>query len=88
MAPPLQQRWCHCPHEHGNLDAPEMKKFFRENPQVLVLLVISLVLGIGTFIAVIIALATAGSGKTTGEPSGVILAAHAARAAFALAGLA
>ncbi len=65
-----------------------MKKFFRENPQVLLLVVISLVLGIGTFIAVIIALVTAGSDQTTGEPSGVILAAHAARAALALAGLA
>jgi hypothetical protein len=65
-----------------------MKKFFRENPQVLLLVVISLVLGIGTFIAVIIALVTAGSDQTTGEPSGVILAAHVARAALALARLA
>ncbi len=46
--------------------------FFRENPQVLVLLIICLVLGIGTFLAVIFGLLTAGSARTTGEPSGVI----------------
>jgi hypothetical protein len=54
--------------------------FFRANPQVLVLLVVCLVLGIGTFVAVLVALVTAGSDQTTGEPSGVILGAHAALA--------
>ena len=45
---------------------------FRENPQVFVLLVVCVVLGLGTFIAVIISLIAAGSTQTTGEPSGVI----------------
>ena len=51
--------------------------FFRANPQVLVLLVVCLVLGLGTFLAVLFGLVTAGSDQTTGEPSGVILAAQA-----------
>ena len=46
--------------------------FFRANPQVFVLLVICVVLGFGAFLAVVFGLITAGSGKTTGEPSGVI----------------
>ena len=50
--------------------------FLRANPQVFVLLVVCLVLGLGTFLAVVISLVTAGSGQTTGEPSGVILGAH------------
>jgi hypothetical protein len=49
-----------------------MTKFFRENPQAFVLLVICLVLGLGTFVAVLIALALAGNGTPSGEPSGVI----------------
>jgi len=52
--------------------------FFRANPQVLVLLVVCLVLGLGTFLAVVFGLITAGSDQTTGEPSGAILGAHAA----------
>jgi hypothetical protein len=52
-------------------------KFLRANPQVLVLLIICIVLGLGTFIAVIIGLVTAPSDQTTGEPSGAILGAHA-----------
>jgi hypothetical protein len=50
----------------------DVKNFFRENPQALVLLVISLVLGLGTFLAVIFGLVTAHSSTTNGEPSGVI----------------
>jgi hypothetical protein len=50
----------------------EIVAFFRENPQVLVLLVICLVLGLGTMLAVVFGLITAGSGQTTGEPSGLI----------------
>ena len=50
--------------------------FFRANPQVFVLLVICVVLGLGTFFAVLFGLVTAGSDQTTGEPSGAILAAH------------
>jgi hypothetical protein len=52
-------------------------KFLRANPQVVVLLVVCLVLGIGTFLAVVISLVTAPTDQTTGEPSGAILGAHA-----------
>jgi hypothetical protein len=50
----------------------QMARYFRANPQVFVLAVICVVLGLGTFIAVMIALATAGSSSTTGDPSGSI----------------
>jgi hypothetical protein len=53
-------------------------KYFRANPQALVLLVICVVLGLGTFIAVLVALASDPNGQTTGDPSGVILGAHVA----------
>ncbi len=46
--------------------------FFRQYPQVLVLLIICLVLGIGTFLVVILGLLAAHNSTTTGEPSGVI----------------
>jgi hypothetical protein len=46
--------------------------FFRQNPQVFVLLVICLVLGLGTFFIVIFGLISAHSDTTTGEPSGAI----------------
>jgi hypothetical protein len=52
--------------------------FFRSNPQVLALLIICLVLGIGTFLAVVFGLISAGNATTDGEPSGVILVLHAA----------
>ena len=48
-------------------------RFFKANPQVLVLLLICLILGLGTFFAVIFGLASAGPGHVSGEPSGVIL---------------
>ena len=54
----------------------DVAKFFRANPQVLVLVVICLVLGFGTFLAVILGLFSADSSTTTGEPSGVIAALH------------
>jgi hypothetical protein len=63
-------------------------KYFRANPQALVLLVICVVLGLGTFIAVLVALASSPGGQTTGDPEGVILGAHALttlRAALAAA---
>jgi hypothetical protein len=50
---------------------------------VFVLLLVCLVLGLGTFLAVLYGLVTASSDQTTGEPSGAILAAHAAHAAHA-----
>jgi hypothetical protein len=49
-----------------------MTKYFRANPQVFVLFVICLVLGLGTFIAVLIAIVQSGAGTPSGEPSGVI----------------
>lgn len=76
----------------GDLDRPDgsgsggatngadhpVRDFFRANPQVFVLLVICLVLGLGTFIVVLLGLVTAGSDQTTGEPSGAILGTHGA----------
>jgi hypothetical protein len=47
--------------------------YFRANPQVFVLLVICLVLGLGTFLAVVFGLLTAGPGQSTGEPSGAVM---------------
>jgi hypothetical protein len=52
-------------------------RFFRENPQVFVLLLICLILGLGTFFAVVFGLITAKSGTTNGEPSGAIGSLHA-----------
>ncbi|MGA2014372.1 MAG: hypothetical protein ABSH51_28115 [Solirubrobacteraceae bacterium] len=46
-----------------------LAQFFRANPQALILLVVCVVLGLGTFIAVLIALAQSGSGTPSGEPS-------------------
>jgi hypothetical protein len=51
--------------------------FLRANPQLLVLLIICLVLGLGTFIAVLIGIASSGSTTTNGYPSDVILGAQA-----------
>jgi hypothetical protein len=50
----------------------DLRRFFRANPQVLVLLLICLILGLGTFLAVIFGLVTSGPGKVTGEPSGAV----------------
>jgi len=47
-------------------------KYFRANPQVFLLLLVCLVLGLGTFIAVLIALVQSGTTTPSGEPSGVI----------------
>ena len=46
--------------------------YFRKNPQVFVLLMICLVLGIATFVAVLVGLITSGSTKVNGEPSGAM----------------
>ena len=54
-----------------------MVKFFRSNPQALVLLIICVVLGLGTFIAVLFSLAQHSNGSLNGEPSGVITLAGA-----------
>jgi hypothetical protein len=50
-----------------------VKNFFRANPQALALLVICVVLGLGTFFAVLYGILTSGSGTTTGEPSGALV---------------
>ncbi len=55
-----------------------MRQFFKENPQVLILVIITVLLGVGTFIAVIVGLFDAGTGQSTGEPSGWLGAWHAA----------
>lgn len=52
-------------------------KFLRSNPQALALLVVCLVLGLGTFLAVIFGLLSANSSTATGEPSGAILTVQA-----------
>ena len=49
----------------------DLRRFFKANPQVLVLLIICLVLGLGTFLAVVIGVATSKNPTTpSGEPSG------------------
>jgi ABC-type dipeptide/oligopeptide/nickel transport system permease subunit len=50
----------------------EFADFMRANPQVLILLLICLVLGLGTFIIVLLGVASSGSTKTTGYPSDAI----------------
>jgi ABC-type phosphate/phosphonate transport system permease subunit len=47
--------------------------FLRANPQVLILLIICLVLGIGTFVVVLFGIASSGSTTTNGYPSDAIL---------------
>jgi hypothetical protein len=49
-----------------------MAKYFRANPQVFVLFLVCLVLGLGTFIAVLVALVQSGNTTPSGEASGVI----------------
>ena len=52
----------------------ELRQFLRANPQVLILIIICLVLGLGTFLAVVFGLISSGSSTTDGEPSGVVMA--------------
>ncbi len=51
--------------------------YFRANPQVFLLFLVCVVLGLGTFVAVLVALVQSGNTTPTGEPSGVIGAAGA-----------
>jgi hypothetical protein len=53
-----------------------MTRFFRDNPQAFILLVICIVLGLGTFIAVLIAIGQSGGG-TPVYPSGLVAIAGA-----------
>ena len=50
----------------------DLVKYFRANPQVLALLIVCLVLGLGTFLVVMYGLISAGSTTTTGQPEGAI----------------
>jgi hypothetical protein len=54
-----------------------MAKYFRANPQVFVLFLVCVVLGLGTFIAVLVALVQSGATTPSGEPSGAIALAGA-----------
>ena len=54
----------------------DLRQFFRANPQALVLLIICLVLGFGSLLAVVLGLFSAGSSSTTGEPSGTLALLH------------
>ncbi len=49
-----------------------LNAFFRANPQVLILLLICLVLGLGTFLAVAFGIVSSGSTTTDGYSSGTI----------------
>ena len=51
----------------------QFSAYLRANPQVLILLVICLVLGLGTFVVVLFGIAGSGSTTTNGYPSGAIL---------------
>ena len=55
-----------------HVDVREITDFMRENPQVLILLIICLVLGIGTFLIVLFGVASSGSTQTNGYPSDAI----------------
>lgn len=51
----------------------ELRRFFKANPQALVLLIICLVLGLGTFLAVLFGVATSHTPtKPDGTPLGAI----------------
>jgi hypothetical protein len=54
----------------------QIVKYFRANPQVFILLLICVVLGLGTFLAVVISLAST-TGKGEGYPNGTIWALQA-----------
>ena len=54
----------------------EVVNFLRANPQVLVLLLICLILGLGTAIAVLFGIVSSGSTTTTGQPEGLITTLH------------
>jgi hypothetical protein len=49
-----------------------LNEFFRANPQVLILLIICLVLGLGTFLAVVFGVISSGTTTTNGYSSDAI----------------
>jgi hypothetical protein len=62
-----------------HLGMRDIRQFLRANPQVLVLLVICLILGLGTFLVVLFGIASSGPGHVTGEPEGSITLGHASQ---------
>lgn len=50
----------------------DLVKFFRANPQVLMLFLICLILGLGTALIVIFGIVSSGSTTTTGAPEGLV----------------
>ncbi|MGB9184957.1 MAG: hypothetical protein WCB67_12910 [Solirubrobacteraceae bacterium] len=50
-----------------------LNAFFRANPQVLILAIICIVLGLGTFLAVVFGIVSSGTTTTNGYPSDAIL---------------
>jgi hypothetical protein len=57
-------------------------EFFRRNPQALALLIICIVLGVGTFIAVLVAIAGSSNHSGPGYPNGAVTAFQALTAVF------
>ncbi|MEA2210712.1 MAG: hypothetical protein QOF83_660 [Solirubrobacteraceae bacterium] len=50
-----------------------LKAFFKANPQVLILLIICVVLGLGTFLVVLFGVASSGSTTSDGYSTGAVL---------------
>jgi hypothetical protein len=50
-----------------------LKAFFKANPQVLILLIICVVLGLGTFLVVLFGVASSGSTTSDGYSTGTVL---------------
>lgn len=48
----------------------DIRHFLRSNPQAMILLIICLVLGLGTFIVVLFGIAGSGSHQVSGDPDG------------------
>jgi hypothetical protein len=62
----------------------DVRRFLRANPQVLLLLIICVVLGLGTFLAVVFGIVGSGSTTVSGDPDGSSLGIlHAAVGALA-----
>lgn len=60
----------------------DIVEFFRRNPQALALLIICVVLGIGTFIAVLISIGSSSNHNGPGYPNGMVSAFQALTAVF------
>jgi hypothetical protein len=61
----------------------DIRRFLKSNPQAFVLLIICVVLGLGTFIAVLFAIVGSGSTSPSGDPDGsTVRVLHAALSAL------